>query len=144
MGINITKGIHNQFIETLNRATWMDIDSREASIEKAKAMIFDFGYPDELTNDTLINEYYTDLDFQETDSLLHIVLRIQRFSKNHEILKLQWPAKKYDWTDFEMTDVRNQYFQNGNRLRMMIRFFFIFIQYFYHFYDSRIIYNLFL
>lgn len=47
MGINITKEIHNQFIETLNRAAWMDIDSREASLEKAKAMKFLFGYSDE-------------------------------------------------------------------------------------------------
>lgn len=140
MGINITKEIHNQFIETLNRAAWMDIDSREASLEKAKAMKFLFGYSDELTNDTLINEYYKDLNFQETDSLFYIVLRIHRFSKNQEILKLRLPAKKYDWTDFEMKEIRNQYYQNGNRLRMMIRFFFIFIQYFDHVHDSHIIY----
>lgn len=138
LGINITKEIHHQFIETIKGAAWMDTDSRGASVEKVKAMKFNFGSPDGLTNDTMINEYYKDLDFRKTDSLLDIVLRIQRFSKNREILKLRRPAKIDDWTDFEMTEFSNRYFENGNRLRMLIQFFsiFIFIPHFDHFYDN--------
>lgn len=133
--INVTMEIHNQFIETLKQAEWMDPYSRDASIRKAKAMKFIFGYPVELANETLINEYYKDLDFNKTDLFLHTVLRITKFQKNHEIAELQMPAKIDDWTNFAMAtddlaDVGTLYFLRQNSLRMLFNFILIFVQIF--------------
>lgn len=97
---SITKAIQNQFVETLKRASWMDDESRETSIETIRAINFIFGYPDELTNDTFINEYYNDLDLQKTDLFLDSVFRAQRFLKDQEIIKLSVPLNLEDWTNF--------------------------------------------
>lgn len=106
MATNITKEIHNQFIETLKQAEWMDIISREASIDKANAIKFIFGYSNELMNDTLINEYYKDWEFNKTDTYLHNMLRSQRSFENHKIAKLRIPVQMDNWSGFETMAAR--------------------------------------
>lgn len=127
-GIDITMKIYNQFIETLKQADWMDIDTRDASIAKAKAMKFLFGYSDKMINDTLINEYYKDLDIQKTDLFLNSVLRIEKFQKNHALAKLRMPAKIHDWTNdaYMTTSAGAEYYPKGNYLRMSFQFFCLF------------------
>lgn len=133
--INITKQIHNQFIEILELAGWVDTDSRDASIRKVKATKLIFGYSDELTNDTLLNEYYKHLDIRKTDSFLDSMLRVQRFIKNYQLAQLRMPAKLYDWTEkaWMATSVGVRYFPHGNLLCVILHISFCLIQYFSHF-----------
>lgn len=113
----------------LKQADWMDDDSRDDSIRKVKAMQLIFGYSDELKNDTLLNEYYKDLDILKTDSFLDSVLRAQRFIKNYQIAKLRMPAKIGDWTETLMaTNVGAHYFLRENRFRMCLDFYFCCVQ----------------
>lgn len=135
--ISVTKKIRNQFIEMLKQADWMDNDSRDDSIRKVKAMKLIFGYSDELANDTLLNEYYKDLDIQKKDLFLHSVLRAQRFIKNYQIAKLRMPAKVGDWTETLMaTNVGAHYFSRENRFRMCLHFYFCFCSSFQLFKNS--------
>lgn len=119
IAINITKNIHNQFIEMLKKTKWMDWVLRKEAIRKVKATKFIFGYSKELTNDTLLNEYYKDLDIQESDSFLDSVLRVQRFLKNHQLAQLGMPAKLNDWTKSAMmaTSSGGEFFLRENYLR---------------------------
>lgn len=119
--VNIAMKIHEQFIETLKQVTWMDEKSRMSAIEKANAMKFQIGYPDELMNDSLIDEYYNDLELQ-TDSFFHSMLRIRKFLEDRKILKLRKPVKKNDWIEFSLftTSVNAAYYQQENSIRTLV------------------------
>lgn len=134
VAINLAKEIHEEFIETLKRAPWMDDESREASIGKANAMKFHIGYPQELANDTLIDEYYKDMELQATDSYLLSMLRIQRFLKDREIIKLRKQVNKSDWIEHStyLTEVNAFYsvFENSIRTLVNVFLYYFFVQFF--------------
>lgn len=115
--VDIAKNIHEQFIETLKQVPWMDEKSRASAIEKAKAMEFFIGYPDELLNDTLIDAYYKDLELQ-TDSLLHSMFRVRRFLADREIMKLGKPVIRNDWSEQRLrtTSVNAAYLVQENSI----------------------------
>lgn len=118
--VDIARKIHEQFIETLKQVSWMDEKSRVAAIEKAKAMEFYIGYPDALLNDTLIDEYYDDLELQ-TGSLLHSMFRVKNFLTNREIMKLRKPVNKNDWIEQRLrtTSVNAAYLVQENSIRTL-------------------------
>lgn len=88
--------IHKEFIRMLETTPWMDSVTRNAAIEKAKAMNFYVGCPNELTDNAKLNEYYQNLELQ-SDSLLLNMLRIRKFNKNREIGEFRQPIEKSDW-----------------------------------------------
>lgn len=124
MAINVAKEIHGEFIETLKQVPWLDDESRKAAIEKANAMKFHIGYPDALMNDTILDEYYKDLELQ-TDSFLHSVLRAQKFHTDREIAQLREPVNKNDWIEhsLRLTNVDAFYSVIENSIRTLVNFF---------------------
>lgn len=101
IAINVAHKIHEEFIETLKRVSWMDDESRNAAIEKANAMKFHIGYPDELMNDTMLDEHYKDLELQ-SDSYFQSMLNAQKILMNREILQLREPVDKNDWIEHSL------------------------------------------
>lgn len=97
MAINIAKEIYDEYIETLKRTPWLDDESRNAAIRKSNAMKFHIGYSEELTNDTLIDAYYKDVEMQATDSYLYSMFRVLRFLREQEIVNLRTPLNQIDW-----------------------------------------------
>lgn len=71
----------------------MDEGTRAAAIEKAKSMTSHIAYPDELTDNNKLEEYYEGLEL-ESNKLLQNVLRIRIFKDNHLIKKLRTPVNK--------------------------------------------------
>lgn len=116
--VDIAMKIHKQFIETLKQVSWMDEKSRASAIEKANAMEFYIGYRDALLNDTLIDEYYKDLELK-TDSFLHSMFRIRKFLRDREIMKLRKPVNKNDWIEQRLrtTSVNAAYLIQENSIR---------------------------
>ena len=53
--------IRDEFVEMLNQLDWMDDKTRENALRKAHAIYSVVGYPDELKNDTLIDDYYNEV-----------------------------------------------------------------------------------
>lgn len=88
--------IHKEFIRMLETTPWMDSVTRNSAIEKAKAMNFYIGCPNELTDNAKLDEYYQNLELQP-HSLLHSMLRIRKFNKNKEISEFRQPIEKSDW-----------------------------------------------
>lgn len=56
--IEMIHNIQEQFIEILKKVDWMDDITRKHALEKAKVMEAHIAYPDELLNDTIIDNYY--------------------------------------------------------------------------------------
>lgn len=57
----IVNYIREEFLQILNEVDWMDDKTRGYAIEKAKWIKAYIGYPDELLNDTLVEEFYKDV-----------------------------------------------------------------------------------
>lgn len=123
MAKSVAKEIHGEFIETLRRVSWLDDESRTAAIEKANAMKFHIGYPDALANDTILDEYYKDLELQ-TDSFLHSALHAQKFFNDREIDTLRKPVNKNDWIEhsLRLTSVDAFYSVVENSIRTLVNY----------------------
>lgn len=119
MAKSVAKEIHEEFIETLKEVSWLDDESRVAAIEKANAMKFHIGYPDALANDTILDEYYKDLEVQD-DSFLQSALRATKFLSDREINTLRKPVNKNDWIEhsLRLTSVDAFYSVIENSIRM--------------------------
>lgn len=94
----LAKNIQSEFIEMLKRDSWMDDSTREKAIEKANLMAFNIAYPDELADDTKLDEFYHGLQLQK-DSLLFSVLNVQKFAKDTQIREFLVPVTN-DWREF--------------------------------------------
>lgn len=94
--VDLVNNIRDEFINILNDVPWMDNITKDAAIEKARAMTSHIAYPDELTDNNKLEEYYNGLEL-EPDTLLKNVLRVRIFKDNHLIQKLRKPVNKVDW-----------------------------------------------
>lgn len=59
--VNIVNYIKDEFIQILREVEWLDKPTADYAISKAKAIKAYIGYPDELLNDTLVEEFYKDV-----------------------------------------------------------------------------------
>lgn len=94
--IELVDNIREEFIDILHKITWMDDATRNAAIEKAKALTKHIGYPNELADNKKLEEYYRELEL-EPDNLLINVLRLNVFDTNYAFNKLREPVNKTDW-----------------------------------------------
>ena len=81
--------LKSSFVHSLESNTWMDDDARNIAITKTKMMKAHVGYPDELLNDTIVNEFYTALYVSPELSFLGNVLSLKRFTMDLEYVKLK-------------------------------------------------------
>ena len=63
----MVKNIKKSFTERLQDVSWMDVQTRSLAKEKAEAIKDWIGYPDELFNDTVINEIYKNISIDKND-----------------------------------------------------------------------------
>lgn len=111
----MAKDIHKEFIKTLQRVSWMDDESKKAAIKKAEAMVFHIGYPNELDDDSKLEDYYKDLEL-EPDSLILSTLRIKTFLFDRKIKKLHIAVNKTDWETHSVSSNVDAYYsllENG-------------------------------
>lgn len=96
----------------------MDEGTRAAAIEKAQSMTSHIAYPDELTDNNKLEEYYDGLEL-EPNTLLKNVLSIRTFKDNAVIKKLRKPVNKTDWESHTMAvTVNAAYSPLENSIRM--------------------------
>lgn len=93
--------IREEFIHILRDVSWMDEVTRAAAIEKAQSMTSHIAYPDELTDNNKLEEYYSNLELG-SNTLLQNVLQLRKFQDNNVIQKLRKPVNKTDWLTHTM------------------------------------------
>ena len=59
--LTIVNYIKDEFIQILKEVEWFDKKTADYAILKARAIKTYIGYPDELLNDTLVEEFYKDV-----------------------------------------------------------------------------------
>lgn len=94
--IEIVENIQSSFIDLLHKVSWMDETTKQAAIEKAKALVAHIGYPKELTNNTKLEEYYNSLEMNENEYLMN-ALRLNKFKTDKMLHELYEVVDKNDW-----------------------------------------------
>ena len=75
----------------------MDNATKMNALEKVDMMSSHVGYPDELLNETKVNEYYQDLELTG-ENYLESSLNLTLFATLKKYSLLQLPVDKDDWT----------------------------------------------
>lgn len=85
--------IRAEFINLLSGVDWMDNETRETAIEKAKSMNSFVAYPNaSYNNEFNLDEYYEGLELR-TDSFAENMLRISRFDTTKNLANLHNPVQ---------------------------------------------------
>lgn len=115
----MTRNIRNEFIENLEtNVPWMDNKTKQYAIEKAKAMTFEVAYPNELLDNSKLDEYYDDLVL-DTNSFLFCLMNVTVFSNNMASNQLRESVNKSDWRTHSRTLVVNANYNFAeNAIRM--------------------------
>ncbi|KAJ8670047.1 hypothetical protein QAD02_001306, partial [Eretmocerus hayati] len=110
---NIQRELENVFL-TVN---WMDEDTKEAALKKARSMSQHIGYPDDSVQDLEIEEYYRNFTVDPKSSILHASLSVSRTIRNRNVGKLREPVGANEWIyKVNPVDVFAAYFPNFNSI----------------------------
>jgi predicted metalloendopeptidase len=60
--------LKTEFDEILHKTDWMDEETKSNAYRKSQMMKAIVGYPDELTNDALVNEHYKTVSFKQNST----------------------------------------------------------------------------
>lgn len=107
--IEIVENIRSTFIDMIRKVTWMDEITKKAAVTKAHALVTHIAYPDELMNDTKLEEYYKTLELDDDQYLLN-ALRLNQFKTAHLISELYEPVNKTDWLTHSMAAMTNAFY----------------------------------
>ncbi|KAJ6649466.1 Neprilysin-2 [Pseudolycoriella hygida] len=95
--LDMLADIRAEFLDILQNVNWMDDETRRIALEKARTTTYLIGYPDELLNETKIEEYFRNLEIQ-SDNFLANHLRLDTFEKDVLFGHLISVTDKVDWT----------------------------------------------
>lgn len=107
--IDMVENIRAAFIKMLHDVSWMDETTKQKAIVKARALVAHIGYPNELTNDTKIEEYYKDLEVTDHEYLMNAI-RLNLFKTDYGFRQLHKPINKTDWLAHASPNVINAFY----------------------------------
>lgn len=107
--IEIVENIRGSFIDMLQKVDWMDQRTKNAAIAKANSLIAHIAYPEELMNDTKLEEYYKDLEMDDDQYLLN-ALRLNQFKTRQIIEELNRPVDKNEWLTHSTPAMTNAFY----------------------------------
>ncbi|XP_045472072.1 neprilysin-2-like [Harmonia axyridis] len=114
----IVKDVEEQFTKTLTTIDWMDQETKKAALEKLKNMDKYIAYPDELMDDSKLEEFYKNLQLT-SDNYIEIVLNISKFQTEKEMMLLSEPVVRSDWRTRSAVAVVNAYYDtNANAIQV--------------------------
>lgn len=106
--LDMVANIRTVLKEILEEVEWMDRTTKKRALEKLTSMGSYVGYPDELLNDNLIEQFYSQLNM--SDSYLESVLEITKFERVFEFRSLHSPVNKSTWVDHANSAVVNAFY----------------------------------
>ncbi|KAF7995392.1 hypothetical protein HCN44_006499 [Aphidius gifuensis] len=118
----MVKNIQNQFIKLLNDSSWMDKETKLNAINKAEKMKRLVGYPDELLNNSKLDEYYKVYeDFEMTDDSFIGGLISLSFLNNEVIwseLRQEHNPNKWNFFAQKLSSVNAYYGSSANSIEI--------------------------
>ncbi|CAD5211350.1 unnamed protein product [Bursaphelenchus okinawaensis] len=95
MVLDLFEELKTEFIELLKSSDWMDIETREYAIEKARDMIVLVGAQKIVYNITAIDDFYKELNFTEEDTYGTIVRKHSLWKQKRAARDLLKPVDRY-------------------------------------------------
>lgn len=116
IALEMVTSIREEFVKILKDVPWMDALTRQAALDKAEKMIASIGYPDELTDESKLNEYYDGLRLNG-ENYFESMLKIYRFGVEKNFRKLRKAVDKRDWESHAEVAVVNAFYDpSENRI----------------------------
>ncbi|KAJ8673279.1 hypothetical protein QAD02_004541, partial [Eretmocerus hayati] len=113
----VTSNIRREFERVLLTVNWMDKDTKDAALEKARSMRQHIGYPDDLVQDLKIEEYYRNFSVDPESSFLHASLSILRSVQDENFWGLREPVGPNEWNyDLDPIDTSASYYGELNSM----------------------------
>ncbi|XP_008554183.1 neprilysin-2 isoform X3 [Microplitis demolitor] len=110
--VEMVSDIRNQFNKILKTVDWMDEVTRKSALEKAASMTSHIAYPDELLDDTKLEEFYENLQLDDNASYLKNILNLTLFGTEYSFSKLRKPVNKSDWVSHGRPAVVNAFYSS--------------------------------
>jgi predicted metalloendopeptidase len=113
----IVSEIKIEFEKLLIANDWMDKETKEEALKKLKSMNSNVAYPSQLMNDSMIEDYYKDLELNATN-YLQSAINIDLHGKKFVCLRYLQQASRNDWIDQSTTtSVNANYNGKTNSIR---------------------------
>uniref|UniRef100_V5GXP8 Neprilysin-2 n=1 Tax=Anoplophora glabripennis TaxID=217634 RepID=V5GXP8_ANOGL len=108
--IQMIKDIKNSFTEIMNQTTWMDEQSKTVAIQKINNLVTIMGYPDFVSNKTLLDRFYENVRICKWDNYGNS-RRIRAFKQAYQISQVEKRDRTFwDKSPFEV----NAYYNRPN------------------------------
>ncbi|KAJ8668518.1 hypothetical protein QAD02_010181 [Eretmocerus hayati] len=115
--VDMVTDIRREFRKIMEKVDWMDERTRRAALEKVDAMSSFIAYPDELLDDSKLEQFYAALELSE-GNYLESVLNVTLFATEYSISQLRLPVNKSDWITYGDSAVVNAYYSpNDNSMQ---------------------------
>jgi predicted metalloendopeptidase len=95
---NIISEISSEFEKLLHANNWMDVATKAEGMKKLQSMSSHIAYPEELLNDTIVEDFYKNLVFN-TSNYLQSAIEVDTHSKTFLCSRYHEPVKRNDWVD---------------------------------------------
>ncbi|XP_034251928.1 neprilysin-2-like [Thrips palmi] len=112
--VEMVQDISKEMHRLLDSVDWMDPKTRRAAMMKAEVMRYNVAYPQELLNDTLLDQFYEKLEVQPND-LLGNTLAVEKRRFDRSMAKYRTKVQKYHWSFISgIADIVNAFFLHSD------------------------------
>lgn len=80
---NMLRNIRKEFAKAVRKTPWMENKSKHLTLEKSAAMKNFTGYPEWILNETLVNQYYSGMQFKENTHFANMIHVLQLLMSNY-------------------------------------------------------------
>ncbi|XP_016921652.1 neprilysin-2 isoform X2 [Apis cerana] len=109
--VEMVADIRKEFTKILKKVDWMDKDTKRSALDKAANMSSHIAYPDELLDDSKLEQFYEKLELT-TDNYLEDILNLTLFGVEYSFNKLRQPVNKSDWVTHGRPAIVNAFYSS--------------------------------
>ncbi|XP_044750363.1 neprilysin-2 isoform X4 [Coccinella septempunctata] len=109
--LEMVRDIRAEFETILKEVEWMDDETRKNALDKAKSMATHIAYPDELLDDSKLEEFYQNLEMDE-NNYMGSVLNLTLFGTQFSFKRLRQPVNKTDWITHGRPAIVNAFYSS--------------------------------
>ncbi|VDM64823.1 unnamed protein product [Angiostrongylus costaricensis] len=115
MMLEMIADLQGAFDNMLAESDWMDETTKARAVYKAKHMLRHVGYPDFILDDEKLDDYYSGLSIEESDSYSQMVEKLKRWGIEFAFKLLIQPVDRNEF-DFNPADVNAYYWFMSNSI----------------------------
>lgn len=109
VAMELVDSVQEAFEDTLKNVEWMDDETKKQALHKAKLMELHIGYPNELTDNIKLTDYYGDLTINEK-LYFESILNISKFEAKRTMKNFRKPVNRTNWEDHAQVAIINAFY----------------------------------